>query len=1069
MCRKWIRRWVLLCGVGTLPLAQAATVAIMDFETPAEDSTLAWARLGVPDLLMVEMADQGWGVLDRESIAQVMKDYSLAGDMKAGHLVGAEYVVSGKVSIPEPGRLMMEGVLSKVEGLVPVRSVVQTGAYPKEMSEIVQALAKDLAAAVPIQSALPPDRAETSVLKPEALIFFYQGLSAYSSGHPEVAAAWFISANRMDPHFVAAMAWEIRALESAGFMDMAERSRSEHGRQWTELQKTEGAGVRTLALACPLLTPVQAWLPEQTREILSALSVELSRHKDVSLVNPEAMERAIREQDHQLSGFFARAGTSRYGRWRIPDGILQCRIERDGDIAQIRLGIDTLSTGGSQVVEEARVPLVELSESLSRLLQRILARWETEMTSDAGREVQTVAASLPAESMRDMSEQYRSLPPALHRLRQADGYVEWKAVADAFGQIGYFALEGLAVDRAIEAIPLDDPDGDLMMYRVWYELYWEWPWPSKTLRYTTPALITGLEMHLLNRFPDSICTGAIWYKKGRMAWEAQRLEEAADCMEKALKPLRAADQTDIGLGMIVSALYIQADSLGRLGSTAEALRLFREAQQQVQQHPEGILFHLDQVVLHDDRQWYFRNGVPRVDLTSLLEKEIRQHELAEGVHSTLGERLDSYYQQYKSGSLRIEPALREFIVPALNTLIEAWKMDESIRLAGDSDMNLAYNWLNLMAQVVSVEERREWFPAFLEAYLHRVGVESAGTFAQTEPLALLPHVRMLWRLFDKVGLRPEGLEFIDRFISADVSTDIAMQVLVQIELEREELGPRLVKLAERMPDGERGILGALWMQLALRHARGQDWANAEAAMSKGLASSQPASPGAETASILIRRVMARPSEDPHAAVQAECAALGLLPWIPRWGQWYNQGVWAAAEGQDDMAIACFQVVLRYLAAPQKMDPTLSIEPATATCVAHLRQGRDMDLAWFSAMISRRNSAKFRLALSYLGVHRLDQAAALLREVALEVGQDRVGLIHQALPDSSYGVHLGVLASTMLHSLHLLNEIHGTEMPELERTDVIKRSESAGRELLSRNLNREAQYFFSAAERLKSTP
>ena len=48
--------------------ASAAAVAVMDFATSAKDATLEWARMGVPDLLGVELAAHGWEVLDRESI-----------------------------------------------------------------------------------------------------------------------------------------------------------------------------------------------------------------------------------------------------------------------------------------------------------------------------------------------------------------------------------------------------------------------------------------------------------------------------------------------------------------------------------------------------------------------------------------------------------------------------------------------------------------------------------------------------------------------------------------------------------------------------------------------------------------------------------------------------------------------------------------------------------------------------------------------------------------------------------------------------------------------------------------
>ena len=112
---------MLLCGAMSLHRAEAAAVAVMDFTTPTNDATLAWARLGVPDLLGVELAMRGWEVVDRESLEHVIREASLSDDIQEGHLVGAEYVVSGHVSSPEPGQLLIEGTLTKVEGLETVR------------------------------------------------------------------------------------------------------------------------------------------------------------------------------------------------------------------------------------------------------------------------------------------------------------------------------------------------------------------------------------------------------------------------------------------------------------------------------------------------------------------------------------------------------------------------------------------------------------------------------------------------------------------------------------------------------------------------------------------------------------------------------------------------------------------------------------------------------------------------------------------------------------------------------------------------------------------------------------
>ena len=1082
MRRMWLGIWISLCGAMSLHPTMAATVVVMDFTTPADDASLAWAQLGVPDLLGVELAACGWEVVDRESLEPVILEASLSDNIQAGCLVGAEYVVSGRVSCPEPGHLLIEGALTKVEGLETVRSVSRAGACPKELGEIIQTLAREVSVVVGARNGQASDRVEVWFPKPEALIFFYRGLSAYSAGYPEAAAAWFISANRMDTNFVAAMAWEIRAFETSGFPEMGELARKQHGQQWEGLNTSEDKEMRTLALARPLLAPADAWTAEQTLELMNTLSAALSQRKNIRLLNPGALERAIREQDTQLNGLFSGATTARYGRWHIPDGILQCRITRTEGSAKIQLGVDALTTGGSIVHEEGAVPMVDMGGGLRQLVERLLSRWELEQDSAESSEFQPATTTIPESALEGLSGQYRDLALKLNQLRQAGGIEEWNALIEAFRQIDYGPLGGLAIDCAIQHIDLDAHGADIVLQNKWRDLFAPYQMPPSHVHYASSAVLASLETNLLTRFPNSICTGALWYEKGRIAWCAERLEEAVECMGKALG-LLAPGRSETEDRVILAALFIQAESLRRRGSEGDAQSLYKAAQQHISRCSMKTSGLPRSLFVLDDRQIWIVQG--EEELVTRVNEAVRRYEEGDVPLPTPIDRLMPYVERYKKG-IALDDALRGFIVPAMNALIEVWLITGSFQIENSTDVNLARNWLSLLAQAVSVEERREWLPKFLEAYLHSRGEASAGSFAQMELSGLLPHVSNLWLFFNQVGLRPEGLDFIDRFLAPGTSPDMAFQVLAQVDvepsdkdfsnhgppladLEAAEWAPRLLKLAERMPGGERDIPGSLWMHLALLSADGKDWDGAAAAMSKGLASAQPGSPDEVTARILFHHVLKRRSEDPHTAVKAKCAEMGLLPWIPRWWQWYNEGLRAEANGEPDVAIACYQVFLRYLDAPQEMDPTLQIIAPTMFEPRHVRQGDDCDWVWFSDQVNRRNSAKFRMALSFLGLHQPNQAATLLREVALEVGQDMACLNGKYARNGfgGDGFHLGVVASALLHSLHLLNEIQESDMPMLDRGEVARQCEAAGRDLLRVDLKNESQFFFEAADRLKS--
>lgn len=542
-------------------------------------------------------------------------------------------------------------------------------------------------------------------------------------------------------------------------------------------------------------------------------------------------------------------------------------------------------------------------------------------------------------------------------------------------------------------------------------------------------------------------------------------------MSQALAGLqcgRSADEDEA----IVGAKYILADSMSRDNRPDEALPLFRELNDYMLKHPEAG-DSLPSVLSVESNQ----RMVCRERCTLAVRGHVRnavQGRKSGGSGKSSKPRLS--VAEFFNPDGRCEGTLtKDTCLPAMNALVDAWQTSGSFAVCGKSDLNILWQWLYQMAKLIDEEERREWFPKLVAAYLQRQGVHASLDPDKFAPEIILSQVGDIWEFYCLAGLRQDGLSFIDRFMGPGVAPAIAFRALAQtdtpfdsLDMESEELELRLNRLTQRLPGGERDIPGALWAQLAASQLSAKDWPRATESMKKGFSSSEPAPPGDAAARILIRSTLRQGTEDPFVAIRTSCGEMGLLPWVPRWWQWYNEGIWAADEGEHAIAISCFQVLLRYLEDPLEMDSTIAIKNLS-NGEPFLVQGPDMDFSWFKEQADRRISTQFRLALSLLALRQPDQAAKYLREIALETKRDKVSFLHEGRLNSGSRntVDLGAIASSLLHCLHLLNEIQFSDEPILDRRTVIGRCRISARTLNSLHFQTGAHIIYETANRLKS--
>ena len=1071
MRHSWLGVWLLLCA-GALPrAATAVSVAVMPFTVPPDNPALAWARQGMPDLLMAELSARGWEVVDRESLERVLQEQELDDAIRAGQLMGAKYILTGKVESSAPGQIQIQAVLANVESLDSGRMTLQTGKQPEDVGRIIRNIVEELAPTEEIGPSSTAISPRAWIPRPETIICFHRGLAAFADGYPEIAVPWFIMAYRMEPKFAPARSWEVQAFETMGFDSLAQCARENHGAKLANPSPTDSLPAKSIVLARPLLAPAEAWNVEQLGEIMRAFSAGLANGEGIRFIDSDAMEHAIREQDIQLGGFFTGDTAARYGRWRIPDGVLRSRFESQGSNLLIQLWLDAPETAKRAICEAEIVSGAELSGKLSELTARLMAKWKNPsgtMTAGAPPEVRPMEET----DLADLSESYRPMAQALHQLRQREGFEEWFALAEAFNAVDFCHLEGTAVDQAIGHIDLDAENAaaTLLFAR---KLFTATVAPyQKPLRAATPELILGMESNLLARFSDSLFAAALRYENGWQAWRKQRFAEAEGWMRQALAGLqcgRSADEDEA----IVAAKYILAASLSRDNRPDEALPLFGELNDYLLKHPEAG-DSLPSVLSVESNQRMVCRERCTLPVRGHVRNAVRGRKYGGGGKSSKP-RLP--VAEFFNPDGRCEGTLtKDTCLPAMNALIDAWQTTGPFEVCATSDLNISWHWLPAMAKFVDEEERREWFPKLVAAYLQRQGVHASLDPDEFAPEIILPQVGDIWEFFCLAGLRQDGLSFIDRFTGPDVAPAIAFRALAQantpfdsLDMKAEELESRLARLTERLPGGERDIPGALWAQLAASQLSAKDWPGATESMKKGFSSSDPAPPGDEAARILIRSTLRQRTEDPFVAIRTSCDEMGLLPWVPRWRQWYNEGIWAADEEEHAIAASCFQILLRYLEAPLEMDPTASIKNLS-NGKPILVQGPDEDNHWFDEQSNRRISTQFRLALSLLALKQTDQAARYLREIALETKHDKVAFMHECyIGTSSYNdVNLGEIASSLLHCLHLLNEIQFSDEPILDRNTVYGRCRISARELNSLQYQTGAHIIIEMANRLKSS-
>jgi tetratricopeptide (TPR) repeat protein len=1026
-------RWLCGCllALALVRAAPAFTVVVMDFETPDDAPDLAWARQGIPDLLLAAVEQAGWTTLDRTALRHLQAELALTEQNRRGELLGARHTISGRVSAPAPGRLRIEISLTEVERMATVGSAVRDGVFPDDVDIMLSALTEELFKAAGESRRPPPSARAAYFPAPEAMIAFHRGLAAYTEGQSAAALLWFIRAHRVDPQFEAARAWEVRSLEALGHKGMAERMRDTHGLVVDRARHGQEGGPRTVAMTTPRFWPEEEWPAEARQRLGALLQQELRKQPGASLINPGGLEQAIREHDHQLGGFFTSSTAARYGRWQTPDGILQCRAERTGDQVRIRLWLDGLPADPSSVHEEALVSPDRMAEALPALLERLLGRWAAaQTTSDTERATQA-SAPLSPQALAGMSPEMRAVAEHLGRWPEAGpDSPYWAQLGHAWLKIPHYPLAGWAIDRALETWDPGVPDADMLLYSL-CRLFDPCGTPGLIDKkysysdlieledYVSPDLVGTLTPRLLTHFPKSQHSHALAAFQGSSAWREGRYEEAVASHRFLFEH---DDQKHPENLIIHTRWYMLADSLRCLQQPEAALRVVQDAWAElgdldVETAPEHLKRHVAELRTLEARL----TGSPPES-------------------TALDEMLERFAVRTSFSNSK---ELRAELFATLDAIAGAWKttgaFEKRFPKKSGPDLMWAEDLLRTITGFAPLAgpERNTWWPAFIAAYLRRAQTASVERIDDLPPEQLALGAVDLLRLHAAARLRPEGLAIVERLMKADLSPEAKLKILNEADMSGDELAPSLEAFSRQHPQVEKDIPGSSWQKVADAHVARREWDRAMHAVRKAMASAEPPEPGRTESVLVLQRGFATQPADMAAAVRDQCEQAGLLPWMPPWEQWFAAGHHHLSGRDNAFAVACFRGALRLLEAPAE-------GPEDAR--------RRVD----------RECMMVHLAVALLSVDQHDEAVELLRTVSLSDGQET--MFRRSINHRLYGFPSKKAATTLLHALHLARDPDWKNLPAEERVRRAMICQEAG-EMMRGLCHPQMTYFFDAAKRL----
>jgi tetratricopeptide (TPR) repeat protein len=793
--------WICLAAT-----SQAGTrVAVVDFECAgAHTNGWEWARRGLADLLQLDLARAGVETLDRDQVSAVIAEQRLVGagvaqknTVQVGRLLGAQWIVSGLVTPGDDDHFVIEARATSVGEVETVAVATEAGLFPREMNAMVERLARTLSERLGV--VIPPAPTKpANAPSPEVWVHFYRGVEACARGWPELALGSFLAAQKLDPSFVPAKAWEFKAYKLTGLNDHAAVAAE-------ELAALPGQ----MASAAGLVRhdkPVLVVLPSELRV---ALEAAVLRTGQARLFNAELLSEVAAEFDLRLSGAFLTTEAPAYGRWLAADGMLLCRPSN----GNVRLSLHEPLTGN--LVGSVTGP----RDRLDPLIADLLRRWQNHQLGQAKSGPDFELRELPGLQT-IVAETGLRLARLLDRRRQGqDSQETQKQLIWVYIDLRQPRHAQVEKQRMMDRIRGDEPDALSLIYSVYF-----YPWENEELNerdFGRPpdSWRQRLEAAMAKQ-PESEVAGRVWYVRGLAAWNHERWSEATNCLSRAEAILsrQTLRPSNASLAAMQAAVHFMiGTSLAELGNDTDAhAHLARANELLIGPGESPVWFPLNP---HEELLRGYSNDLRKAipaALTRLAAANARWRQQSPQMHYGLGYKALNGLLLTNGNPHAVEVAMH--LTDCLRAIIHEWQ--QRPRRAGESTHGCDPG-LDIVCQPLldlgGLERDlhqdfgcRQLATQVAAAYRVWAGLDSTNL----PPNELLGMHSRLAQIYSCGGLNDESAQVFESLFEARFPVETALGALQ--ELGHTAVGlrayeERIARVARRLPRHEHDLPWSVWM------------------------------------------------------------------------------------------------------------------------------------------------------------------------------------------------------------------------------------------------------------------
>ena len=832
------RGWGGVCIVLWAGIAVAAepasTVLVTDFQAPST-ATWAWARCGLPELAVEALNERGIVTVDRDLLSVVNTEHDLnagkevaQGGLQMGQWLGATFLLAGSVETVKVDRVRLSGTLTRVETAEQVGVCSVEGDYKKDLYALMRQWVAGLTKSVELgKQATVPE--QVNPIKPEALMFFQQGVDACAAGKPALAVGFFLSAHAMDTRLQAAKQWEAHAYELGGLPQYAASVR-EHAATSNAAPPSSVANTlaptQTIQRVVSVLTPL--WLGDAKAAAVAMptmpalrLSEEMAvlACKGVRLYRPESLSEAVAETDRQLSLRFNPRAVSRYARWLASDVVLYSTVT---PLTKGKVGLEVglMNALTAQRIKQVKrdVAPVHVSATLAALARECLDGWP--QAEGLGRIDLPAQAALVPVSDEDVSRlpDFTLLVVALDaRMRGVATLTQHQMLSDFYAVKGIPELAAIELEVVLRRVEVREPDMDALLTSVywWINGYFYVSetqvemgkrWGKNLLDISDVGVAAGvtvrnrvaaLRTRLLSDYPDSMGTYAVLHMEAENAFRAGQWALCLTNIDAAMKVLERGERSGyVGrsslelryqkkgtTAILLNCLYLQSVSLNRLGDRVRSRQGFDQIQQMVEQNKTEAPFRfLSPSVSFDGSALTvsFGGGGPAATIELAIKKERdawtadagqQQTASATSQDATLSER------ERLLSERKVQTPEEYFQL--MRDITQLWKAIPPSAHAQCVLADLAVMSVDKVGRLPA-DDRLVAVRELARAYLLVTGVDPDRLGENRSLAVIMPRLRRIVRYYRSAGLGLESLVWANAVLKKPVDPELGRELIASL-------------------------------------------------------------------------------------------------------------------------------------------------------------------------------------------------------------------------------------------------------------------------------------------------